>query len=146
MINFYYRVFPRLVDGLAVPFRLDRQGTRLEETHVHEALREALVNTLIHAAHQSSRPITVIKRRDAFVFNNPGRLRIPKAFLYRGGVTDPRNPNLQKMFQLLGLGEKAGSGFQKILRAWDEQYWLQSVVTEDLGLEMTQTTLSVSGG
>lgn len=46
--------------------------------------------------------------------------------------------------QLLGLGEKAGSGFQKILRAWDEQHWLQPVVTEELGLEMMQTTLTVN--
>ncbi|MCM8595524.1 RNA-binding domain-containing protein, partial [Accumulibacter sp.] len=118
LFNFYYRVYPRLVDGLAVPFRLDARGTRVDETHVHEALREALVNTLIHADHQSSRPITVIKRPDAFLFYNPGRLRIPREALYQGGVSDPRNPSLQKMFQMLGLGEKAGSGFQKILRAW----------------------------
>jgi ATP-dependent DNA helicase RecG len=45
LFNFYYRVYPRLVDGLAVPFRLDARGTRVDETHVHEALREALVNT-----------------------------------------------------------------------------------------------------
>ena len=47
---------------------------------------------------------------------------------------------------LLGLGEKAGSGFQKILRAWHEQHWVQPQVTDDLRLEMTQTTLAVSTG
>jgi ATP-dependent DNA helicase RecG len=144
LFNFYYRVFPRLVDGVDVPFKLDRSATRLEETHVHEALREALVNSLVHADHQSSRPITVIKRRDAFIFSNPGRLRIPKEQLYQGGVTDPRNPNLQKMFQMLGLGEKAGSGFQKILRAWREQHWLIPLVAEDLALETTRIWLPVA--
>lgn len=78
LFNFYYRVYPRLVDGLNVPFKLDKDAVRLGETHVHEALREALVNTLIHADHQSSKPITLIKRRDVFIFMNPGQLRIPR--------------------------------------------------------------------
>lgn len=144
LFNFYYRVYPRLVESVQVPFKLDHAGMRLEETHVHEALREALVNTLIHADHQSSRPINVIKRRDAFIFMNPGRLRIPRDQLYRGGVSDPRNPNLQKMFQLLGLGEKAGSGFQKILRAWREQHWMIPLVAEHPVMEMTRVWLPVS--
>ena len=144
LFNFYYRVFPRLVEDIDVPFKLDRVAIRQEETHVHEALREALVNTLIHADHQSSRPINIIKRRDAFIFANPGRLRIPREQLYQGGVTDPRNPNLQKMFQMLGLGEKAGSGFQKILRAWREQHWLIPLVAEQLSLEMTRVWLPIA--
>lgn len=144
LFNFYYRVYPRLVDGVDVPFKLDRASMRLEETHVHEALREALVNTLIHSDHQSSRPITIIKRKDTFIFANPGRLRIPKEQLYHGGVSDPRNPNLQKMFQMLGLGEKAGSGFQKILRAWREQHWMIPLVAENPTLEMTRVFLPIA--
>jgi len=144
LFNFYYRVYPRLVNGVDVPFKLDRASMRLEETHVHEALREALVNTLIHSDHQSSRPITVIKRKDTFIFANPGRLRIPKEQLYSGGVSDPRNPNLQKMFQMLGLGEKAGSGFQKILRAWREQHWMIPLVAENPTLEMTRVFLPIA--
>jgi ATP-dependent DNA helicase RecG len=143
LFNFYYRVYPRLVDGLDVPFKLDKSATRLEETHVHEALREALVNALIHADHSSSRSLNIIKRPDAFIFINPGRLRIPREQLYQGGVTDPRNPILQKMFQMLGLGEKAGSGFQKILRAWREQHWLIPAVADIASLEMTRVWLPV---
>lgn len=144
LFNFYYRVYPRLVEKLDVPFKLDPQATRIAETHVHEALREALVNTLVHADHQSTRPITVVKRPDAFVFFNPGRLRIPREALYQGGVSDPRNPNIQKMFQMLGLGEKAGSGFQKILRAWREQHWMIPLVAENPALEMTRVWLPLA--
>jgi ATP-dependent DNA helicase RecG len=112
LFNFCYRVYPRLVEGLDVPFKLDPQATRIAETHVHEALCEALVNTLIHADHQSSRPITVIKRQDAFVFFNPGRLRIPREALYQGGVSDPRNPNGVRLRQFVEAGwlEKSGHG------------------------------------
>jgi len=141
LFNFYYRVYGRLVTDLEVPFQLDKDAVRRGETHVHEALREALVNTLIHADHRSTRPIKIIKRSNAFTFSNPGCLRIPLNRLYEGGVSDPRNPNLQKMFQMLGLGEKAGSGFQKILRAWQEQQWLIPLVSEQLDLELTSVTL-----
>ncbi len=141
LFNFYHRTYPRLVADLDVPFKLDKESVRLGETHVHEALREALINCLIHADHQSTRPIIVLKRRDVFAFQNPGRLRIPKDMLYEGGISDPRNPNIQKMFQMLGLGEKAGSGFQKILRAWREQHWLIPLVSEKPDLEMTLVTL-----
>jgi ATP-dependent DNA helicase RecG len=144
LFNFYYRAYPRLVEGLDIPFKLDKDSVRLGETHVHEALREALVNTLVHADHLASRAITIIKQPDAIIFTNPGRLRIPREVLYQGGVSDPRNPNLQKMFQFLGLGEKAGSGFQKILRAWKEQQWLIPLVAEHPTIEMTRVYLSLA--
>ncbi len=141
LFNFYYRVYNRLVNDINVPFQLDSDAVRLGETHVHEALREALVNTLIHADHQSTRPIVVTKFTNSFLFSNPGRLRISLQQLYEGGISDPRNPNLQKMFQMLGLGEKAGSGFGKILRAWKEQQWFYPLVSEKLDLEMTSVAL-----
>jgi ATP-dependent DNA helicase RecG len=140
LFNFYYQVYGRLIKDLDLPFELDKNAVRLGETHVHEALREALVNCLIHADHLSTRPLTILKFSDGFKFSNPGRLRILLKSLYTGGVTDPRNPSLQRMFQMLGLGEKAGSGFQKILRAWTEQQWWP-LVYEDLDLEMTSVNL-----
>lgn len=141
LFNFYHRVYPRLTTDIEVPFHLDGEAVRKGETHIHEALREALVNTLIHADHLSTRPIVVIKRADVYVFQNPGRLRIPIHSLYTGGISDPRNPNLQKMFQLLGLGEKAGSGFQKILRAWREQEWIMPLVSEKHDIDLTAISL-----
>lgn len=112
-----------------------RQG----ETHVHEALREALVNTLVHATPTKS--ITVIKTKDYFYFRNPGRLRISLEQVYQGGISDVRNPYIQRMFQLIGLGEKAGSGFVKILRAWNEQHWMKPQVSEDTFHELTSVKL-----
>ncbi|MCA2828558.1 MAG: putative DNA binding domain-containing protein [Microcystis sp. M086S1] len=144
LLNSYYRIYGRLINNLDVTFQLDKDAVRKDETHVHEALREALVNTLIHADHQSSRPIKVVKSIDGYLFSNPGRLRIPLQRLYEGGTSDPRNPNLQKMFQMLGLGEKAGSGFGKILRAWKEQQWEIPRVSEELDLEVTSVNLRMT--
>jgi ATP-dependent DNA helicase RecG len=143
LFNFYYRVYPRLVSNIDVPFKLDKNAIRLEETHIHEALREAFINTLIHADHQTDHSILLIQRSNIFIFINPGRLRISQDQLYQGGITDPRNPNLLKMFQMLGLVERAGSGFQKILRAWREQYWGSPLVAENFQLELTAIQLPI---
>ena len=86
----------------------------------------------------------MVKSIDGYLFSNPGRLRIPLQRLYEGGTSDPRNPHLQKMFQMLGLGEKAGSGFGKILRAWKEQQWLSPLVSEKLDLEVTSVNLPMT--
>jgi ATP-dependent DNA helicase RecG len=144
LFNFYYRIYPRLVEDIDIPFKLDKNAVRKEETHVHEAIREVLINTLVHADHQNSQPITITKHRELFTFFNPGRLRVPREMLYQqSGMSDTRNPNLLKMFQMLGLAEKAGSGFPKILRAWREQHWLMPLVAEHPTLEMTGTWLQM---
>lgn len=141
IFNFYMRVYNRLIQDVEVPFALNSEGIRKGETHVHEALREALVNTLVHANYHSSKSITIIKGRDYFSFRNPGRLRITLEQVYQGGISDVRNPYIQRMFQLIGLGEKAGSGFVKILRAWDEQHWMKPQVSEDIVHELTTVKL-----
>ena len=141
LYNFYFRVYNRLVQDVEVPFALDDEGIRIGETHVHEAIREVLANTLIHADHKTSKSIVIVKEREAMTFRNPGRLRITISQLYQGGVTDPRNPYIQKIFQFLGLGEKAGSGFEKILRAWKEQEWFRPLVYEKYDSDLTFVVL-----
>jgi len=141
LYNFYFRVYNRLIQDVEVPFALDKDGIRLGETHVHEAIREVLANTLIHADHKTSKSIVIIKERETMTFQNPGRLRITIAQLYQGGISDPRNPHIQRMFQFLGLGEKAGSGFTKILRAWKEQAWFRPLVYEKYDSDLTVVVL-----
>ena len=55
LFEFYRKVWPRLKDGLQVPFHLGPDLQRRDETPQHEALREALINTLIHADHAGQR-------------------------------------------------------------------------------------------
>ena len=46
-----------------------------------------------------------------------------KEEFYAGGNSDPRNPNILKMFGFVNVGERAGSGVDKIMTAWAEQNW-----------------------
>ncbi|KIV51507.1 transcriptional regulator [Aneurinibacillus migulanus] len=120
--DFYFMVMPRLTSGLQVPFQL--QGTvRHDETAVHTALREALVNAIVHADYEGERGIVVERERTSFAFSNPGLLRVPISQALEGGVSDLRNPNLCKMFLLIGLGERAGSGLFNIRQTWRDREW-----------------------
>ena len=63
--------------GFEGAFQL-QAGQRVDDTPVHEALREALVNTLIHADFSGRVSVLVVKRPDMFGFRNPGLMRVPR--------------------------------------------------------------------
>ena len=130
LFDFYRLVYPKLVADLKVPFRVEDGHRRVDETHVHEALREALVNAIVHADYAASSAIRVVRQPGRFSFRNPGGLRIPLDLALEGGHSDGRNRGLQKMFQMIGEGEQAGSGVPKIFRAWKEQHWRRPIFEE----------------
>jgi predicted HTH transcriptional regulator len=131
LFDFYALAIQRLFRDLRVPFQL-RGDTRIDETPVHEALREALVNTLIHADYTGRVSVLVVKRSDLFAFRNPGAMRMPVETALRGGVSDCRNRRLQDMFRYVGLGEQAGSGIPKIQSAWRTQHWRSPEMVEQV--------------
>jgi ATP-dependent DNA helicase RecG len=129
VFQFFRKVFRKLIDDLKIPFAL-KDGQAVAETAVHAALREALVNTLIHADYSLPASILVVRRPDMFGFRNPGLMRVPPAIAMRGGESDGRNRLLQKMFLLIGFGEQAGSGLPTIVRGWEEKHWTPPKLTQ----------------
>lgn len=123
IFDFYFRIINRITDNLNIPFKIIN-GIRYEDTRVHEAVREAVANALIHADYRLPRGIVIEKGKTFFKVSNPGSLRITREEALKGGVSDPRNENIFKMFNLLGVGERAGSGLENIQLAWKEQEWL----------------------
>lgn len=122
LFDFYRKVYQKLVADIKVPFTLE-EGQRRTDTPVHIALREALVNTLVHADFTDRVSILIVKRPDMFGFRNPGLMRLPLEDVIAGGVSDCRNRLLHQMFLLIGLGEKAGSGMPKIFSGWKSANW-----------------------
>ena len=141
--DFFRRVYQKLTADLKVPFQL-REGQRIEDTPVHEALREALVNTLIHADFTGRVSVLVVKRPDMFGFRNPGLMRVPPEVAVIGGNSDCRNRRLQTMFQLVGYGDHAGSGLPKIYKNWAGQHWRRPVLYELRDPEQTLMELRMS--
>lgn len=130
LFQFYLRVIQRLASELKLPFQLNGDLLRKGETVVHEAIREALVNTLVHADYQGQGGIVVEKHRNGFEFSNPGSLLISFDQLLRGNVSECRNKALQLMFMMIGAAEKAGSGVDKIRQGWQSQHWRFPMVRE----------------
>lgn len=122
LFDFYRKVYQKLVSDLKVPFTLE-EGQRKTDTPIHIALREALVNTLVHADFSDRVSILIVKRPDMFGFRNPGLMRLPLEDVVTGGTSDCRNRLLHQMFLLIGLGEKAGSGMPKIFSGWKSANW-----------------------
>lgn len=72
VFEFYLRVIVKLHEGLKVPFKMSEGQFRVDETPVHDALREALVNALVHADYQGTTGVRVLSRRVGFELINLG--------------------------------------------------------------------------
>ena len=73
---------------------------------------------------------------------NPGGFRIEIDAAKSGGISDPRNGTLMRMFHLVDVGRGAGSGLPNIFRVWREQGWVIPAFTEQLEPERTILSLT----
>lgn len=111
--DFYFRVYNKLTQDIKVPFKMEG-GVRVDDTAVHQALREALANCLVNADYYGRQGLVIIKRKNQITMSNPGSFRIEIDAAKSGGVSDPRNGTMLKMFNLIDIGERAGSGIPNI--------------------------------
>ena len=139
--DFYFRVYNRLIHDIKVPFKMEG-GIRVDDTPVHQALREALANCLVNADYYGRQGLVIIKKREMIMMANPGRFRIEIDAAKSGGISDPRNGMMLKIFNLIDIGERAGSGIPNIFRVWRRQGWVMPEIEEYLEPERTQVILS----
>jgi len=141
--DFFFRVNSKIAQDIKTPFKLDGI-TRVDDTPIHKAVREALVNCLVNADFYLPQGIVIKKDVKSLVIENPGSIRIGKKQMLLGGISDPRNKNLMKMFNLLGIGERAGSGIPDIYQVWTDQGWNSPVVEEFYNPDRTRLSLDFS--
>ena len=118
--DFYFKVYNKISQGLKVPFKLEG-GDRIDDTPIHQAIREALANALINADYYGTTGVVVKRTSNSIEISNPGGFRMNIEDAKSGGVSDPRNVTLMKMFNLINIGERAGSGIPKIYKTWEKQ-------------------------
>lgn len=138
--DFYFRVYNKMIKDIKVPFKT-KGGDRIDDTPVHEALREALANCLINTDFYGVRGVVIKKEPDKLIMENPGYRRTGKAQMRKGGVSDPRNKTLMKMFNLINIGERAGSGVQNIFNIWEDEGWFEPVIEEQFDPDRMILTL-----
>ena len=54
---------------------------------------------------------------------------------------DPRNKSLMKMFNLISIGERSGSGVPNIFNTWADEGWKEPVIEERFDSDRTILTL-----
>lgn len=129
LFQFYNRVIPKLQQAIPQKFELDGD-TRRDDSTTNKALREACVNCIVHSCYTTKSAITIVKKRSSITLSNPGTMLVSKKQYYEGGESVCRNPSLQKMFQLIGKAEKAGSGSDKIQKGWKDANWRRPYIIE----------------
>ena len=132
LFDFVYKIVPSLTAGLKVPFVL-RGMQRVDDTPVHKIIREAVTNACAHADFYGRRGLVISKTADGYTFANPGSMRVAKKDAIEGGVSDPRNGVILKMFSLINYGERAGSGLCNIFKVWEHVYHTPAQMTEETG-------------
>ena len=144
VFDFVYKVVPKLTAGLKVPFVM-RGMQRADDTPVHKILREAITNACAHADFYGRRGLVINKNSVGFSFANPGSMRVAKKEAIEGGVSDPRNGVMLKIFSLINYGERAGSGLNSIFHVWNHVYHTPAEIHEDMGVDRVTVTLPNGG-
>ncbi|MBU4451313.1 MAG: putative DNA binding domain-containing protein [Nanoarchaeota archaeon] len=122
LFRFYFSIIERLLKKIDIPFQLKSAGFASTDQPQATAIREALVNLLMHSEYFSSLKPRIRVFTDRIEFMNPGAL--PKDFkiIMKEDFSQPRNPIIARIFRAINLSENAGSGFDKMFSGWRSQY------------------------
>lgn len=137
--DFFCRVYERIAEGIQVPFNLSTTG----DTPMQLAIREALLNCLINADYYGRKGLVIVRKRDMITFSNPGGFRIDVESARHGGISDPRNAGLIRIFSIAGIGKRKGSGIAGIYSIWDKSGFDAPVIKEEFQPERITLSLSV---
>ena len=142
--DFFFRVYNRLIQDIRVPFEMKNGLERITDTPLHKAMREVLANCVIHADYRGRQGVVIVKRNNEISLSNPGSFRIDIRDAVVGGVSDPRNGTILKMFNLINIGERAGSGVPLICKVWYTLGWEEPEFKESFHPERTTVRLRLN--
>lgn len=85
---------------------------------VKRGIGEAFANCLINADYYAPGGISVVSAPAHISFSNPGSFRIRKESAYAGGISDPRNTIIFRIFKYMNIGKGRGGGIQNLFSVW----------------------------
>ncbi|ODS42702.1 MAG: hypothetical protein MSIBF_05210 [Candidatus Altiarchaeales archaeon IMC4] len=131
LFQYFFSIYERMIKKIDIPFKM-KGAFRDENQPQVKAIREALVNLLIHSDYFSPMKPRIRVFSNRIEFFNPGALPKPYEVLQKGDISLPRNPLITKMFRVIDLAENAGYGFDKIIKGWLSHYKIKPVVSGDI--------------
>lgn len=118
VLDFFFHVYGKLQAALEMQFEI-----HIDDTPLQKAIREALANCLVNADYYGCGGLVITRKQALITLSNPGDFRVELTEAQSGGMSDPRNGIMMKMFNLIDIGERAGSGIPSIWYAWKQQGW-----------------------
>ena len=143
VFDFYFKIIDRILSDVKTPFALKNGITRIDETPIHTALREALANCLIHADYFGRRGIVIDKSYNKITLSNPGTFRISIDEAIGGGISDARNSKIFNMFTLINVGERSGTGLCDLFSVWRSHGFKTPEIAESITPERVTLILEM---
>ena len=138
--EYYFACFERLKQKVDVRFNLTAEGFGQELSPGLEAIREALVNMLMHADYFAPGHARIRIFTDHIEFYNPGGLPKPVEELKAKDLSLPRNTIITKLFRMVKLAENVGFGLDKIESNWQ----LYNQTTPEILREFDSTIMKLA--
>ncbi len=130
LYEYYSSLSDKLLKHVNIPFKL-KNFSRDENPPQIIAIREALVNLLMHTDYFSNAKPRIRVLSDRIEFFNPGSLPKDIKFILKEEFSMPRNNVIARIFRTIKLSENIGSGFYKMFSGWMSYYAKKPVVEGD---------------
>lgn len=142
LIDFYFQVARKLDRAFRQPFALAQDGmSHTRDTEVNDAVHEAVANALIHAYYGVPAQVEIVLDPQKLTVTNSGTFLVRKDLAIEGGLSEARNPILMRMFSLIGVSDRAGSGLQKMYRTWKQRLNATPLIEETFLPDMVRVEL-----
>lgn len=136
VFSFYTMVSHRLTAVSALLAQTPREREELAG-----AMREAVLNAILHADYFSRGGLTIRRRAGELLVSNGGLLRVSPDQARTGQAADPRNRGLIQLFSLVKLATGTGKGLRGIYSLWDRRGWRPPVLSETFSADRTDLSL-----
>lgn len=137
LYDFFVNIFEKISSDIKLNTR-----NKSDITPITTALREALANCLINADYYGSNGIVIVNEDDSITMSNPGGFRVELDTARAGGISDPRNTAIMRMFNLIGIGSNDGFGISNIFSVWKSHGFVLPVIEESFKPESITLKLS----
>lgn len=127
LFSTFFDLYEQISKKIDVPFSV-KGGFRDDDPPQLQAIREALVNLIIHADYFSQSTPRIRFFIDRYEFYNPGGLPKDIEYILKEDFSLPRNPIIAKTFRFIKLSENIGSGFSKMINGWMRAYKLKPII------------------
>lgn len=137
LYDFFIKVFEKISYDIKLTANI-----KSDITPITTALQEALANCLINADYYGSNGVVIMKDDESITISNPGGFRVELDAARAGGISDPRNTAIMRMFNLIGIGSNDGFGISNIFSVWKSHKLVLPVIEESFNPESITLKLS----